>query len=172
MGKDGEKESTERKLPFYSFLLLVPPRKPGLMGLGRKMMSLELWLCICPLPWSCRGRMAGTHQGPLAMQGQGKEEVQEVTGGDGARASLFPGSHTAVSARCLPMCQHLQLPGHWQRLSSPGSQRALEAQTSASISARATFELPGPEERQGRVKKQLLSCLEKRGMRTLPVRLA
>ena len=65
MGKEGEKESTERKLPFYSFQLLVPPRKSSLMGLGRKTMSLELWLCICPLRWCCPGRMAGTQHGRL-----------------------------------------------------------------------------------------------------------
>lgn len=36
MGKAGEKESTERKFPFYSFQLFVPPQKSGLMGLGEK----------------------------------------------------------------------------------------------------------------------------------------
>lgn len=59
MGKEGEKESAERKFPFYGFQSFIPPQKSGLMGLGEKTMSSELWLCICALLWCCPSRMTG-----------------------------------------------------------------------------------------------------------------
>lgn len=45
MGKEGEKESRERKLPFPSFWVFIPWQKSVLTG--RKAMPLELWLSGC-----------------------------------------------------------------------------------------------------------------------------
>lgn len=188
---EGEKESPERKLPFYTFQLVVPPQKSGPMGLGRKTVSAESRLCICPLPWCHPSRMGGTRRGrprrshpePRAWGWRREGGRANKGGGPGGRwwarrqSRLIP-RLTGCRQRCLPRCQHLPLPGHRQRppsqprAGSPGIQLSLEIQTSASISALNIFGLPGPGEYEGRVKKQLFSFLEKSGMRTPLLRLA
>lgn len=101
------------------------------------------------------------------MAGQAEEEVQEVAGGHGGRAALFPGSRVAVSDACPDASTSC-----FQGTGSPGIQLSFEIQISASISAPNIFGLPGPGEYEGRVKKQLFSFLEKSGMRTPLLRLA